>query len=136
MRRLAVLSALPALLMVTPAAAPAQSQEQAFAKLAGKTNMAAIQAAASCRTDEAMALAQKAAKSRQPGERLFAEFAQAAVYTEAGQSRQADAILDAVTRDKTLNPDGASRAQMQQGADALLETIRGLRQSTIGRRRC
>ncbi len=132
MRRLAALAA-PALLSAA-LAAPAAAQD--LATMAGETNMAALNAAASCQIDEAMALAGKAAKSKKPGERLFAEFIEAALLTETGKPEDAAAIVDQVTADKALNPDKASREQMQQGADALLQTIQTMRQATTGKPDC
>ena len=132
MRRLAALVA-PALVSAA-LAAPAAAQD--LAAMAGETNMAALNAAASCQIDEAMALAGKAAKSKKPGERLFAEFTQAALLTETGKPKDAAAIVDQVTADKALNPDKASREQMQQGADALLQTIKAMRQAGTGKPGC
>lgn len=136
MRRLAALARPAALLAAAllPGVLPAAAQD--LAQLAGKTNMAALDAAAACKAGDALALAQKAADSKLPGERLFAEFTQAALYTEAGKTGEAAQIVDAVTKDKALNPDGASRAQMQQGADALLQTIQTMRQATTGKPSC
>ncbi|MBL9060107.1 MAG: hypothetical protein JNK88_08810 [Mangrovicoccus sp.] len=132
MRRLAALAA-PALVSAA-LAVPAAAQD--LATMAGETNMSALNAAASCQIDDAMALAGKAAKSKKPGERLFAEFIEAALLTETGKPKDAAAVVDAVTADKALNPDKASREQMQQGADALLQTIQSRRQATTGKATC
>lgn len=108
-----------------------------MAGLAGPDNIAALDQAAQCNNDQALALAQRAGASDQPSHALFGQFAMAALYTDAGNTAKADAAVATAFNDPEMNPDGGSTLQeMQDGADTLLEAIRQRRIEETGSATC
>lgn len=125
-----------ALALVGLAAACAAPQDMTMQGLAGPGNTAALNAAVACRLDDALALAQGASNTPRPSERLFSQFAQAAILTELGRTGEAAAAIDVATADPQMNPEGAPRAEMQAAADALAQTIGRQRQAATGSAEC
>lgn len=117
-------------------AACSSPQNDNLATMVGAGNAAAVQAAAACDFDEALTLAQRETGSSRAETRLFSQFTQAAIYTETGEADKAAAAVDLATSDAGMNPEGASRAEMQQGADALLQMVKGRRLESTGSPTC
>lgn len=121
---------------VAALSACASSSPSSFASMVGAGNTAALDAAVACNMDEALQLAKREANSSRPEVQLVSQFSQAAIYTDLGQTEQAAAAVDLATSDKGMNPNGASRSDMQQGADALLQAIQGRRTEATGSPSC
>jgi hypothetical protein len=127
--------ALPVLLLLG-AAACAPANEFTLSKLAGPTNMAAIEAAADCNTDTALALARTQSTASESTYRLMSTYAQAAILTDTGRSGEANSLLASAAKDPQLNPNGAAPADFDDGAVALLQAIRDKRQDMTGKQTC
>ncbi|WP_193140572.1 MULTISPECIES: hypothetical protein [unclassified Meridianimarinicoccus] len=117
-------------------AACAPSANDNLATMVGAGNAAAIEAASACNFDTALTQAQREATSPRGETQLFSQFTQAAIYTETGQSAKAAAAVDMATNSATMNPDGASRDQMQQGANGVLKMVRDRRYEITGSPDC
>lgn len=130
MRKIALLAA--ALVL----GACATQKSKALASMIGAGNAAALDAAAACDFDEALRLSKHEENSSRPEIQLFSQFMQAAIYGETGQSTKAAAAVDKAFTDPAMNPKDTTRQEMQDGADAVGEMIRGRRNETTGSPDC
>jgi len=131
MRPIAALLA-PALL----AACAGGGTQPSMAGLAGEGNVAALDAAVRCEQTQALALARAEGRDAPPPRRVFSRVAEAAVLRDTGEADAAEAVLDTLAADPELNPQGRSRAEFSQAADALLSEIRRNREAALGSASC
>jgi hypothetical protein len=105
--------------------------------MAGQENIAALELAVECRSQEALVIAQQQAASEIPTRALIGNLLLYAIYTEAGDSEAAARAVDIATSDPGMNPDAkATRAEMQESADGVLQGIQDERLKATGQREC
>ncbi|MCA8883657.1 MAG: hypothetical protein KDA50_07915 [Rhodobacteraceae bacterium] len=114
----------------------ATQKSKMVASMIGAGNAAALEAAAACNFDEALRLSQHEAGSERPEIQLFSQFTQAAIYSETGQAAKASAAVERAFTDPAMNPRDTSRQEMQDGANAVQDMIRGRREETTGSPDC
>lgn len=107
-----------------------------LSNLAGPTNIAAIDAAAACRNDEALRLTSTEMASANPPRRLMAHFTQAAIYADLGRQGDANRVLAAAAADPEMNPQATPRPEFDEPAGALLTAIREKRTEATGSATC
>lgn len=117
-------------------AACAQSNPFSLQNLAGSRNIAAINAAAECRNDDALVLSLSELDAEAPSERLMAHLTAAAVYTDKGNTAEANRLLAAAAADPQMNPDGTPRPEFDEPSTAILQAVRDRREETTGSRGC
>lgn len=125
-----------ALVLPTLAVACAQTEQYTLAKLAGPTNIAAMDAAAACDNDEALGLTRTEMASTNAPRRLMANYTQAAILMDMGRSSEASQLLATAAADPGLNPDGKSASQFAEPVQPLQQAIQDKRQDLLGSRTC
>lgn len=104
--------------------------------LFGDANVAAVQAAADCRTDKALALARSERDAGNPSVRLFSRFVQYAVLADTGRTAAAETVLAGAQADPALNPDGQSLEDLREAGEAVRDGIVAERIDTRGSPTC
>ena len=134
MRALAALAI--TVLLAACAGGPEPQQSSRLTQIAGPANAAALEAAAACNNDDALALARGAAEDAPPDERLFSQFIQATLLREMGDEAGAAAAIDAAAQAPEMNPEGHPRAQIAQGETAVAQMLAQQRTAATGSPTC
>jgi len=131
-----VLAALAATALLAACAGGPEPQSSRLTQIAGPANAAALEAAAACNNDEALALARGAAEDAPADERLFSQFIQAALLREMGDEPGAAAAIDTAAQDPEMNPEGRTREQIAQGETAIAQMLARQRTAATGSATC
>ncbi|MFV0245659.1 MAG: hypothetical protein ACK5IB_11645 [Qingshengfaniella sp.] len=105
-------------------------------KLAGPSNIAAIDAAAACNMDRALLLSSGDMTSADRPRRLMAHFTTAAIYSDQGRQTEARRLIEEAAADPDLNPGAQPVTSFDDPAEALLQAIQDKREALTGKRAC